>query len=120
MTQEFETKASFVVCHNGYEDQELRYKIASDVGKLPIQISFPDSNNLGVTKQKVEVKATFTLTKTLSFKTFIDFFDDAGKKFSIPISGTTHNSFLSVFSFMQKKFEEFKLRHENCKPIKLM
>ena len=95
-----ETKASFMVCHNGYENQELRYKIASDVGKLPIQISFPDGNNLGVTKAKVKVEATFTFSTPLSFTTFIDFFDDEGNKFSIPISGTTDNSLFSVFSFM--------------------
>ena len=32
--------------------------------------------------------------------TFIDFFDDEGNKFSIPISGTTDNSIFTIFSFM--------------------
>jgi len=115
-----ETKASFMVCHNGYENQELRCKIASDVGKLPIVINFPDGQNLGVTKQKVKCEATFTFSTPLSFTTFIDFFDDEGNKFSIPISGTTDNSVFSVFSFMQRNFDEIAFRTEPGKPIRIV
>ena len=115
-----ETKASFMVCHNGYENQELRCKIASDVGKLPITINFPDGQNLGVTKQKVKVEASFTFSTPLSFTTFIDFFDDEGNKFSIPISGTTDNSVFSVFSFMQRNFEEIAYKAEPGKPIRIV
>ena len=114
-----ETKATFYVCHNGYENQELRFKIANEVGKIPIKINFPDGNNLGVTKQKVKVEASFTFTSPLSFTTFIDFFDDEGNKFSIPISGTTDNSIFSVFSFLQRHFDEIVYRNEAGKPIML-
>ena len=31
-----------MVCHNGYENLELRPKIANEVGKLPIELTFPD------------------------------------------------------------------------------
>lgn len=114
-----ETKATFYVCHNGYENQELRFKIANEVGKIPIKINFPDGNNLGVTKQKVKVEASFTFTSPLSFTTFIDFFDDEGNKFSIPISGTTDNSIFSVFTFLQRHFDEIVYRSESGKPIML-
>lgn len=43
-------KATFMVCHNGYENLELKPKIANEVGRLPIELNFPDGNNLGVTK----------------------------------------------------------------------
>ena len=90
-----------MVCHNGYENLVLKVKIANEVGKLPIEISFEkDDRNLGVTKSKVKVEATFISSKPLSFTTFIDFFDDEGNKFSIPLSGTTDNSLFTVFSFM--------------------
>ena len=96
---DIESRASFMVCHNGYENQALNYKIANEVGKLPIKLSFPDGNNLGVTKQKVKVEASFTFGSPLSFTTFIDFFDDEGNKFSIPISGTTDNSLFTSYGF---------------------
>jgi hypothetical protein len=43
-------RATFLVCHNGYENLELRPKISSEVGKLPVTLNFPDGSNLGVTK----------------------------------------------------------------------
>jgi hypothetical protein len=48
-----------MVCHNGYENLELKPKIATEVGKLPIKLFFHDGNNLGVTKQKLKVEAVF-------------------------------------------------------------
>lgn len=55
----FQAKSTFMVCHNGYENLELRPKIATEVGKLPISLNFPDGKNLGVTKQKLKVEAVF-------------------------------------------------------------
>jgi hypothetical protein len=54
-----ETKASFMVLHNGYENLTLQEKIANEVGKLPLQIHFPEGKEIGVTKQKIKVEATF-------------------------------------------------------------
>jgi hypothetical protein len=113
-------RATFMVCHNGYENLELRPKIANEVGKLPIELIFPDGHNLGVTKQKLKVEALFTSSKPLSFTTFIDFFDDEGNKFSIPISGTTDNSMFTIFSFIQRHQDELRFDAERDKPIKLL
>jgi hypothetical protein len=62
----------------------------------------------------------FTSSKPLSFTTFIDFFDDEGNKFSIPISGTTDNSVFTIFSFMQRNPDEIRLEAEPGRPIKLI
>lgn len=58
-------------------------------------------------------------TSPLSFTTFLDFFDDEGNKFSIPISGTTDNSILTVFSYLQRYFDEIVYRYDKGKPIML-
>ena len=113
-------RATFMVCHNGYENLQLRPKIANEVGKLPIELNFPDGENLGVTKAKLKVEAVFTSSKPLSFTTFIDFFDDEGNKFSIPISGTADNSVFTIFSFMQRHPDEISLEAEPGKPIRLI
>lgn len=114
-----QTKATFLVCHNGYENLELDPKIASEVGKLPITWNFPDGNNLGVTKQKLKVEVMFSNSKPLSFTTHFDFYDDEGNKFSIPISGTTDNSLFTVFQFLQRNSDEYGLEVEDGKPIKI-
>ena len=56
----------------------------------------------------------------MSFTTHIDFYDDEGNKFSIPISGTTDNSIFTVFSFIQRNQEEIDLEVEPGKPIMLI
>jgi len=62
----------------------------------------------------------FTSSKPLSFTTFIDFFDDEGNKFSIPISGTTDNSVFTIFSFMQRNPDQIRIEAEPGRPIKLI
>jgi hypothetical protein len=116
----FQAKATFMVCHNGYENLELRPKIATEVGKLPITLNFPDGKNLGVTKQKLKVEAVFSNKKPLSFTTFIDFYDDEGNKFSIPISGTTDNSLFTAFPYIQRNQDEISLEFGGNKPINLV
>lgn len=116
----FQAKCTFMVLHNGYENLELRPKIATEVGKLPITLNFPDGKNLGVTKQKIKVEAIFTNKKPLSFTTYVDFYDDEGNKFSIPISGTTDNSLFTVFSFIQRNQDEISLEFGVNKPITMI
>ena len=115
-----ETKATFQVLHNGYENLTLHPKLANEVGKLPIKIEFPEGAEIGVTKQKIKVEASFKFSTPLSFTTFIEFYDDEGNKFSIPISGTTDNSIFSVFSFMQRNFDEIAYKIEQGKPIRIV
>lgn len=89
------------------------------MGKLPIQINFVDGNNLGVTKDKIKIEAIFTNKKPLSFTTHIDFYDEEGNKFSIPISGTTDNSLFTMYSFMQRNSDEYGLEIADGKPIRI-
>jgi hypothetical protein len=84
----------------------LNTKIANEVGKIPISFAYPDGQNLGVTKSRVKVEVSFKFSSPLSFTTFIDFFDDEGNKFSIPISGTTDNSLFTSYGFQQRCPEE--------------
>ena len=98
----------------------LHPKLANEVGKLPIKIEFPEGAEIGVTKQKIKVEASFKFSTPLSFTTFIEFYDDEGNKFSIPISGTTDNSIFSVFSFMQRNFDEIAYKIEQGKPIRIV
>lgn len=56
----------------------------------------------------------------MSFTTFIDFYDDEGNKFSIPISGTTDNSLFTVFSYIQRNPDEISIEYGGNKPINLV
>jgi hypothetical protein len=79
---DIEARATFYVYHNnGYENLELKPKIANEVGKLPVELRYPEGRNLGLTKPKVKIEAVFHSPKPLSFTTYIDFYDDDSNKF---------------------------------------
>ena len=54
-----------------------------------------------------------------SFTTQVDFLDDNGRNYSIPISGTTDNCLLTNYPFLQRNPGEYKLIASNDKPINL-
>ena len=70
-----------------------------DQEKLKTSIKSKESERK-IDELKEKVEATFKFNSPLSFTTFLDFFDDEGNKFSIPISGTTDNSIFTVYSFL--------------------
>lgn len=45
----------------------------------------------------------------MSFSAKIDFLDADGNRFSLPIAGTTDNSILTTFSFVQSNFENLTI-----------
>jgi len=62
---------------------------------------------LGITRNKIRVEATFSHPKPFSFTTRIEFYDDTGRIYSIPVSATTDNSLFTNFSYMQRCQGEF-------------
>ena len=48
-----------MVLHNGYKNLTLNWKLTNEVGKLPITIEFHEGQEIGVTKQKIKVEASF-------------------------------------------------------------
>ena len=50
---------------------------------------------IGIAKQDLPVTVTFNSAKPLSFTASIDFMDEEGKRFSIPVTATTDNCLLT-------------------------
>lgn len=89
----------FRIINSGYENLNLKYKIIDDISKLNVDLSFPEGKNLGITKNKIKVEATFSCKKPLSFTTRIEFYDDSERTYEIQISGTTDNCLFTNFSY---------------------
>jgi hypothetical protein len=65
------------------------------------------------------VEACMTYKKPMSFTAKIDFMDEDGNLYSIPISGTTDNSVLTSFPFIQRNPDECRLETNEGEPITL-
>ncbi len=87
-----------------------------------MELRFLDGKNLGITKNRIKVEAYYKNQKPQSFTTRIEFNDDQGRLYSIPISGTTDNSLFTSFPYMQRCNKEFSLvlDEESKGPVKLI
>lgn len=113
-------KSTFKIINQGYQNVELKYKLPRDPGKLPISIEFPEGQSLGSAKSRIPVEVSFISDKPISFTAILDFLDEEGNKFSIPIAGTADNSLFTVFSFIQTHADFLKLELDENGAIKLI
>jgi len=117
---DIEARCTFKIINDGYENLNLKYEIANDVGNLGkdlFRLEFPEGKNLGVTKPKLRVDAVFKSKKPLSFTVELNFIDDGKHVYRIRVSGTTDNSLFTNFPFMQRNFGEFEVLAQDEKPL---
>lgn len=53
---DIESRCTFRIINDGYENLTLKYEILNDVGNLPIKLEFPEGKTLGVTKPKYKIR----------------------------------------------------------------
>lgn len=95
-----ESVARFEVLNQGYSRLTLSHSVPLDTSKVPVTLAFPEGLELGVSVQSLPVRVTFMSDKPVAFACKIDFFDTEGNKFSIPLSGATDCSVLTVYPFL--------------------
>jgi hypothetical protein len=83
-----DSKCSFRVINDGYENLNLRYKVFGEEGGIAIRLKFHEGQNLGITKKRLRIEAMFNASKPVSFTTRIEFYDESGRTYTLPISGT--------------------------------
>lgn len=66
-----------------------------------MQIEFPLGTLIGIAKQSLPVLLSFASATPISFTANIDFMDEEGTRYSLPITGTTDNCLLTNQAFLQ-------------------
>lgn len=115
-----ESKCSFMIINEGYDNLILNYKIHEDLGQLNITFNFPDGKILGMGRAKMHVEACFSSKIPISFSTKINFYDEQSKVYSIPISGTADNCLFTNFPYMQRLKGDFKIEINEKNHINLL
>ena len=85
-------KASFYVINEGYDNLQIKSKLPVDTARAPLQLSFPEGNLVGISKQKLLVTVSFAAKKPMSFTAKVELLDAEGNRFAIPVTGTTDNT----------------------------
>lgn len=95
-----EARCTFRILNDGYENLNLRHKVFGEEGNINVKLKFPEGNNIGMSKKRLRVNAIFSSIKPISFTTKIEFYDEMGKVYPIPVSGTADNCILTCYSYM--------------------
>jgi hypothetical protein len=85
-------------------------RLLPDTNRLPLRLSFPEGNLIGLAKDKLPVDVCFSSSRPLSFTAMLDFLDESGRTFSLPVTGAadscslTHEPFMQVMLFGQVSY----------------
>ena len=112
--------ARFKILNKGYDNLELKYRLPPDVSHAPIHISFPEGCIIGIAKEQLPVEVSFLPDAATAFTTTIDFLDEDGNRFSVPVTGTADNSIITTYPFLKTNRASMKLlTAEDNLPVRL-
>ena len=93
------TRRLWLINH-GFDNMGITCKLPADKLAVPLQIEWPEGQMIGIAKQKLPVDVSFESKKPLSFTATIEFLDEDGGRFSIPVSGIADNCTLTTEQFL--------------------
>lgn len=86
--------------NEGFDNMGISCKLPADKLAVPLQIEWPEGQMIGIAKQRLPVDVSFESKKPLSFTATIEFLDEDGKRFPIPVSGIADNCTLTTEQFL--------------------
>jgi hypothetical protein len=111
---------TFNIINEGYDNLELKYLLPAETSRIPLSLSFPEGNMVGVSKSKLPVIVTFISKKSIAFSAKVHFLDADGNRFSIVVVGTTDNCVLSLSPFLAIKRDIYAVGTGEEKPTILL
>jgi hypothetical protein len=94
------SRAEFRVLNNGYQSLALKYKVSPAI-MVPLEISFPDGQEIGMSRDSVRVVVSCVCNAPISWSGTIEFQDEDGERFSVELSGCADNSILTCYNFVK-------------------
>lgn len=103
----------FRILNDGYENLTLRHKVFGEEGNINVKLKFPEGNNVSMSKKRIRVEALFQSLRPLSFTTKIEFYDESGKVYTLPVSGTADNCILTCYAYLQRTSGEYRIQEKS-------
>ena len=95
------TTRRFHIINKGFDNLHVTHRVPADTVKIPMELTYPEGQMIGVAKQRLPVEVSFVSKKPLSFTAAVDFLDEDGNRFSVPASGVTDNCALTLEPFVE-------------------
>eukprot|EP00392_Amoebophrya_sp_AT5.2_P009549 g9577.t1 len=111
-------KASFNIINDGYENIDAEYRLPAEYAKIPLQVRFPEGQQLTLSRTKLPVEVEFCSPKALSFTAKLEFVDGDARSYVLPISGTADNCVLSTTQYLMENANDYALEGEQTVLLK--
>ena len=95
------TTQRFHIINKGYANEKVTHVLPKDNEKIAITVSYPEGDHIGEFKPSLPVDVSFVASSPISFTAAIDFLDQEGNRFCVPVSGVVDNSALTLEAFTE-------------------
>jgi hypothetical protein len=113
------SRASVTVTNDGYENLQLRYRVSPTV-PIPLDVSFPDGEELSTTKTSVRVIVSARAESPVSWTGKIEFYDNDGEQFYVDVNGCSDSCLLTNYSFVHDSSKRFGFLALDGKPVQYL
>lgn len=113
------SRATVFIESHGYDNLAVMYKLPQDKDHAPIELSFPEGNVVGLAKDRLPVVISFKSAVPTSFTAPIEFLDDDGHRFSLPVVGIAEPSALTCAQFFGANAHALEILAPDHSTIKL-
>lgn len=113
------SRASFFIHNNGYAALEVRHRSSPNI-TVPLEISYPDGNQLGIMIDKIRVVVSAKADSSASWSGKIEFYDNDGERFFVTLSGLTDNCLLTNYPFVQAYSPEYGFIGVDDQPVQFL
>lgn len=113
------SRATFTILNNGYDNLVLQYRQSPTI-PVPLEVTFPDGQELGLTALKARVNVASMAESPISWAGKLEFYDNDGERFAIDVSGVADCSLFTCFSFCRGYSDLFGFVGIEDQPIRYM
>ena len=111
------SKCSCQIYNLGYDNIELKFRVSPTI-PIPLNIQFPESNELGLTRDKCLLVISAKSDRPVSWSGKIEFYDNDGEKFALDISGCADSSMLTAYPFVRDYSDRYGFLGLDEQPVR--
>jgi hypothetical protein len=79
----------------------MQVRLPADQQHVPLTVDFPEGSLIGVARERLPIVLTFSSQKPCSFTANVEFVDEEGFSYSLPVSASADASLLMLTPFLQ-------------------
>lgn len=113
------SRAAFIIFNNGYSSMKIKHKVSPAI-TVPIDVTFPDGDEFGVTVDRVKVIVSARLDTPASWGGKLEFLDNDGERFVVNVSGASDNSMMTNYSFVKNYADTYGFLGLDAQPVQFM